>query len=251
MRIVNISDTHSLHNEVPFNVEHLINPQDENILLHSGDITDMGTDEQIINFLTWFSNIKGFDKKIFIAGNHDFNLEHYKVKPYSKGQPPVINNIIDGEGLKENNVIYLEDEEYIFNSLSLERGVKFYGSPWQPEFGGWAYNLPRYGAELELKWNKIPNDTDILITHGPAFGHRDLLMYNTDQVGCSLLRDRIKQIKPTVHVFGHIHHSYGIEETRDTLFVNASICDEGYNPIHLPIVVDLFNTDGKIDYKII
>ena len=111
---------------------------------------------------------------------------------------------------------YLQDEEMSLyfdgpNGDMPEENVKIYGSPWQPEFYNWAFNLPRMGEELKAKWAAIPEDTDILLTHGPAQGHLDTSgpPYNEPLLGCELLAARIEEIKPKIHVCGHIHGGYG------------------------------------------
>lgn len=248
MRIIFISDTHSLHEELPFNLGDFINENDENILIHSGDCTNIGTYKELNDFVVWYSKIKGFDKKIFIGGNHDFALED-SLLPYHRNAPPEIQIILNPENLDKHGVVYLQDSNFIINSKSLNGHLKFYGTPWQPEFGGWGFNLPRLGNELQQKWNEIPNDVHILISHGPPFGFRDKLL-SGESVGCELLRNKVLEIKPFISVFGHIHNGYGAEETNNTLFINASICDEGYIPSNRPIVVDVTTVDGILKYEL-
>ena len=96
---------------------------------------------------------------------------------------------------------------------------------------------------MKSRWDDIPNNTDILITHGPPHGIRDFTPNNL-QVGCELLRERVEVLKPLLHVFGHIHGAYGIVEMNDTVFVNASTCTERYQPINKPWVFDLTEIDG-------
>lgn len=241
-----MSDSHSLHDQLNFKIEDLINPKDENILIHSGDCTNKGTDSEIKDFIDWFSNIELFDKKIFIAGNHDFGFEKINKIPYHSTQIPEVVKMVNPIELNKHNVVYLEDQEYKFKSVSLKRTLKFYGSPWQPEFYNWAFNLPIDGDELKKVWKKIPSDTDILLTHGPAYGLLDLTP-DFRSVGCSLLRRRITDVKPLIHNFGHIHHSNGETFHNGTYFVNSSICDEKYRPVNQPKVIDLTLDDyGEI-----
>ena len=139
-------------------------------------------------------------------------------------------------------VITIESSEF-------SRPIKIHGSPWQPNFYDWAFNLPRLGDEIKSKWDMIPDDTDILITHGPPQEIRDFVSnwrQGDMNVGCELLRYRIDQIKPLLHVFGHIHGAYGGALINETLFINASTCTERYEPSNKPIVVDLIEIDGKI-----
>ncbi len=119
-------------------------------------------------------------------------------------------------------------------------GIKFYGSPHQPAYGqGWAFNMERNSEEIRSKWSAIPDDTDVLITHGPPLGFQDLCS-NGDHGGCEdLLKEVVGRIKPKYHVFGHIHEAYGMASNGETTFVNASTCTlEGYEPINFPIVID-------------
>lgn len=116
-------------------------------------------------------------------------------------------------------------------------GLRVWGSPWQPRFYDWAFNLDR-GAPLAEKWALIPDDTYILITHGPAFGMLDLTP-NGMRVGCEALAERLEASAVRLHVFGHIHHSYGVIERGSRISVNACTCDESYRAAHAPIVVDV------------
>lgn len=228
MRIVCISDTHSLHDGMLYNI-----PKGD-ILIHSGDCTNVGRESDVRGFINWFQNIEGFNYKIFIAGNHDFAFER---------EPTWLNLYIDPNILTEHNVTYLEDGELEIISSEFSRPIKIYGSPWQPEFFEWAFNLPRNGEVLKEKWDAIPNNTDILITHGPPHGIRDFTPANVP-VGCELLRERVEVLKPLLHVFGHIHGAYGVVEKNGTYFANASICNERYQPIQKPLVFDLTENDG-------
>lgn len=228
MRITFISDTHTKHTQITHDLP------GGDILIHAGDFMNSGYHKnEAISFLDWFNTIPGYSHKIFIAGNHDRIFE--SLSDLSK-------EILE----KYPRLDYLEDfSKYVYIQDHIP--VKIYGSPWQPEFYNWAFNLPRNGEELKKKWELIPDDTDILITHGPAFGALDYVVdkYGQRNVGCELLKGRVDALKPLIHVFGHIHYSHGTEKINDTLFVNASICTEQYNPINKPIVVDLTEVDGK------
>ena len=218
-KIVFISDTHNKH-------KHLTSKGMGNILgsgdylIHCGDCTSMGHKHEINGFLDWFSNTD-FKHKIFIAGNHDFGFEQQ--------------TDIDQE-YKDKGVIYLFD-----NDVTID-GIKFYGSPWQPEFHDWAFNLPR-GEELAAKWEKIPDDVDILITHGPAYGILDYAPIG-GHVGCEELYRKIVEVKPKIHVCGHIHDGYGQKTMGGIEFLNASVLNDRYEYAHKPIVVE-YNTETK------
>ena len=242
MRLVCISDTHALHHEMVHEL-----PKGD-VLIHAGDISNKGGQRDVTDFISWFKNLGGWDRKIFISGNHDHCFEKIKIH-YSKQNYEWLIPLISSENLLSSDVIYLEDSFITIETPEFSRPIKFYGTPWQPWFWDWAFNLPRLGSELQEKWNLIPEDTDVLITHGPPNGYRDLVnnwrQPNTN-VGCELLTNRIGEIKPLVNVFGHIHEGYGIEYGKHTLFVNASICTAGYQPTNKPIVIDLVEINGKI-----
>lgn len=219
MKITFISDTHNKHNHLTSKgMGNILGSGD--VLVHAGDISSMGKSHEIKNFLDWFSNTD-FKYKIFIAGNHDFGFE--------------LGYEIDRD-YKDKGVIYLQDSEVIID------GVKFYGSPWQPEFYDWAFNLPR-GEKLAEKWSKIPGNTDILITHGPVYGLLDYAPMG-GHVGCEMLYKRVFEVKPKIHVCGHIHSGYGQKSIDGVEFLNASVLDERYEHANKPIVVN-FNTETK------
>ncbi|HKX84397.1 MAG TPA: metallophosphatase domain-containing protein, partial [Pyrinomonadaceae bacterium] len=144
-RIVCISDTHNCNEQIAV-------PEGD-ILIHSGDATIKGTDQEVIEFIRWFSRLP-HKHKIFVAGNHDWFFE--------------LDNNYARRLLADSNITYLQDSSTQIDDL------KLYGSPWQPRFFDWAFNLDR-GYELAEKWKLIPNDIDILITHGPPNGILDLV----------------------------------------------------------------------------
>jgi hypothetical protein len=131
-----------------------------------------------------------------------------------------------------------------------DRSVKIYGSPWQPEFYNWAFNLPRNGEELKAKWAAIPDYTEILITHGPAQGYLDTSgpPYNEPNLGCELLTKRIKEVKPKIHVCGHIHGGYGYMFDGDTHFFNASILNERYEFRNKPMTFDWDRDTNEVTF---
>jgi Icc-related predicted phosphoesterase len=242
MRIVCISDTHSLEKDI-------VHPIPEgDVLIHAGDISNKGGEKDVTNFIHWFQNINGFDTKIFISGNHDHCFEQVN-KPHHKRDYDWLRNLMAPENLAQSNVYYLEDNFMTIEDPEFSRPIKFYGSPWQPWFYDWAFNLPRLGDEIEQKWKMIPDDTDVLITHGPPNEILDLVnnfRQPNRNVGCELLRFHVERVKPALNVFGHIHEGYGTKIINDTLFVNASICNPSYYPINKPIIVDLVEVGGKI-----
>lgn len=205
MRIVCVSDTHGqgLDLAVP----------DGDVLVHAGDLTGMGHLAQLAKEAAWLRTLP-HRTKVVIAGNHDFGFQH---------EPREAVALFDG-------MIYLEDTGATVD------GVRFYGSPWQPRFFDWAFNLDR-GPAIRARWDLIPAGTDVLVTHGPPAGVLDRTERG-EEVGCADLLAAVARVRPRVHVFGHIHEGYGTVERDGTTFVNASSCDKRYRPLNAPIVVD-------------
>jgi Icc-related predicted phosphoesterase len=205
-RIVALSDTHNRH--------HRLSIPDGDILIHAGDITDMGELSDVRSFNKWLGTLP-HQHKLVIAGNHDFCFED---------QPETAEALL-------TNCTYLFDE-----AITL-RGLTFYGSPWQPWFYNWAFNLRR-GPEIRAKWDLIPNSVDVLITHGPPVGCLDRT-FRGEQVGCADLLEAVRRIGPTYHIFGHIHEAYGRLSDSHTEYINASTCTLQYEPLNPPVVIDL------------
>ena len=215
MKIVCLSDTHNCNAEIQV--------PDGDLLIHAGDATIRGTQPEVEEFLAWFSALP-HRHKIFVAGNHDWLYE---------------NDNRFARLLTANFKI-----KYLQDSFVEIEGLKIYGSPWQPRYFDWAFNLNR-GVEMAEKWQAIPSDADILITHGPPHGILDEVpkKYWTENTGCEELRKKIEQIstsgKLKLHVFGHIHCGYGQHSEFGIKFVNASVCDESYAPTQPPIIVEI------------
>jgi Icc-related predicted phosphoesterase len=98
--------------------------------------------------------------------------------------------------------------------------VRFWGSPWQPEYLGWAFNLPR-GEALAAKWALIPDGTDVLITHGPPRGIGDWLGQD-GRGGCADLLTAVRRVRPLLHLFGHIHQDGGFWQADGVSFANVT-----------------------------
>lgn len=207
MKITAISDTHGFHEVLPLTKG--------DVLIHAGDATLSGVTSELETFAKWF-DAQPFKHKIFVPGNHELCMEYD----------------FAGHAALFKNSIVLHDQ-----SVEIE-GVKFYGSSWQPEFHNWAFNVPR-GPQAVENWSKIPDDTEVLITHGPPFGTMD--MVHTEglaliNVGCEALDERVNQLKNLkLHVFGHIHEHHGYITKKNVTYVNAAILDERYTPTRGPI----------------
>lgn len=215
MKIVCISDTHGQHRkfEIP----------EGDVLVFAGDLmTDGKNWPEIGDFNAWLGTLP-HRHKVVITGNHDRLFES---NPYFS------------RGLL-TNCTYLE------NSGCEIDGVKFWGSPYTPTFCGWAFNSTP--EELRRHWGLIPNDTDVLITHGPPYGISDVAVGGGEHLGCVDLLKKFLDFRanPKLHVFGHIHGSGGQSSFLNpnhgvrTRFVNASLVNEAYATVNKPIVVEL------------
>ena len=236
LRFVVISDTHSRERKVT------IPPGD--VLLHCGDFTNVGKQAEIAEFCEWFGAMP-HARKILIAGNHDLSLHGASFA--STG--PRFGHTQGEMKLREISATCREmirripNCEYLLDSGTCVGGINIWGSPWQPEFCEWAFNLPR-GARCREKWRLIPADTDVLLTHGPPLGHGDLCS-NGMRAGCLDLLDEVQsRVRPSHHCFGHIHEGFGCTSDGQTTFVNASTCTLQYRPDHPALCFDLPRRDG-------
>lgn len=223
-RLVCISDTHTQHNKLP-------ELPTGDVLIHGGDFSDTGKVGEIESFVNWFDSCN-YRHRVFIAGNHDTAIDQeYYVDRGAARFHRLRDKEMAGqmsqkarELVQQSKSIYLEDsatilsiEESNSNSCSNSNSklsvnthpISFYGSPWQPEFCDWAFNLDR-GESIKSKWAKIPEDVDVLITHGPPQGYGDRT-YSGFRCGCKDLMENIQARKnpPRVHIFGHIHEDAG------------------------------------------
>ncbi len=214
VRIVCISDTHGHHAK--------LSVPNGDILIHAGDFMAFGdTPKEIVDFSHWLGK-QPHRHKVVIAGNHDLMFERH---------PGAARGLLD-------NVIYLE------NSGAELMGLKFWGSPVQPEFNNWAFNVAR-GAAIRRYWQMIPKGTDVLVTHRPPFGVLDQSHPSTAHLGCEELAKAVEQIRPALNVFGHIHGGHGQVTANGTRFVNASVVNETYHTIHDPQVIEIDTSPGQ------
>lgn len=218
MKITFISDTHTQHKKIEL--------PGGDILIFSGDF--MGSGYRVYeaqSFLKWFSE-QPYKYKIFIAGNHD---------RYCENNPELFEALVDD--YVDQNVIYLKDD-----LIEIE-GLKIYGTPWQPYFCNWAFNIPESDRLISLYQN-IPEDLDILITHCPPYNILDKshdYRNGEEPLGSKELETVLSELgehRPKIHCFGHIHGDGGNTLTDGTCYINASVCDENYNPINKIVTTD-------------
>lgn len=198
MKIVAISDTHRNFNiDIPLG----------DIFVFAGDIEAYGYSSELRKFVKWLDSIK-IKIKIVIAGNHDGFI-------YNCNK--------DARKMLEGHCIYLENSGCTINK------IKFYGSPITPTFNDWFFMADR-DEQIKKYWDNIPKDIDVLITHGPPYGILDSVPYSYGEhhLGCEELRKRVYDVQPKLHLFGHIHESYGREMFGKTLCVNCSVLDGQY-----------------------
>lgn len=198
MRIVAVADTHTFESDLGALPE-------GDVFVHAGDIVRGGTLEELEGPARWIRELP-HAHKIVVAGNHDWCFHRDREAACA----------LLGEG-----VTYLED------SACTIAGIEFWGAPWQPEFGGWAYNLPR-GAALAEKWALIPRSCDVLITHGPPHGIGDRGGMSV-RAGCEELLAATHRVEPLLHLFGHIHQDGGVFPHGATTYANVTTweCERG------------------------
>lgn len=210
MKIWHVSDTHTYHDQLKI-------PEEIDIVIFSGDCSNprdkFENEKEVRNFITWFS-LLSIKYKIFIAGNHDSSIEF---------------GLIKKSDFEQAGIIYLENEY-----IEIE-GLKIWGSPHTPTFGNWCFMKAR--EKINKIWETIPDDTDIIIVHGPPKGILDL-SYNREGIlefcGCNALKKRVLKIEPKLMLFGHIHNCEDIINagilklsSYKTIFSNGSVVTDG------------------------
>jgi predicted phosphohydrolase len=210
-----MADSHGDHEKVEV--------PDGDVFIHAGDFCATGSANDVVRFNQWLGTLP-HEFKIVVAGNHDLILEN----------DPYIGQFLF------TNALYLENQEVYLS----EFGLTVWGSPITPSFNNWAFNRKR-GKEIAECWKKIPPYVDVVITHGPPSGILDLDPDHA-HVGCRDLWHRINKIQPKLHIFGHLHNSYGLYNQLpnkvldfDTLFGNCSVMNDNYEVTNPPLVIDL------------
>ena len=196
------------------------------LLIVAGDLTYRGDFQMIKEFNSWAARLQDdevVDDVVVIAGNHDITAQT---------NPEEFRKLLP-------DVSYLCDEAYEF------RGLKIYGAPWSPSFfkEHWVFNADR-GEEISAKWAAIPEDTNILVIHGPPYGCGDLCD-DGRRVGCVDLGKRLVELSKLSNlklvVCGHIHNDHGkhFHLQSGVPVINASTCTERYKPTNVPILFSI------------
>lgn len=212
MKICAVSDTHAWYTD-------LKEMPEADVFVHAGDIECYENISQVMHFKKWLDKLP-YKRKIVIPGNHD-RIVH------------------EAQDLVRS--ILKDSCDFLINQEVVIDGLKFYGSPYTPTYGYW-YFMKQRGDEISREWEKIPHDTDVLITHGPPLGVLDKVMRSKgfgENVGCYDLARFVKQIKPQVHIFGHIHEGYGMMKKDGTRFYNVSIFNERFEFEHRPTLIEI------------
>jgi len=193
MEIVALSDTHGKHRLVT-------DVPDGDVLVHAGDMTKHGKVSEVEDFAEWFGQ-HPHDFKIVVAGNHDFCFDgNQKEKAV--------------QALKDQSIVYLEEETIVL------QGVTFYGSPYSNTFEKYVFNE---GI------GRIPEKTDVLITHGPP-KHVNDYMEEFGHVGSEQLAEKVEELDLEAHIYGHVHEHYGAEDNS----INVSVLDIDYKVAEQP-----------------
>jgi Icc-related predicted phosphoesterase len=206
MNITLLSDTHALHGQLAI-------PAGD-IFIFAGDMTHCRTARDVEDFNRFLGRLP-HEHKIVVGGNHDHRLARNPERAKS----------LLSEG------IYLQDEQVVVS------GLKIYGAPWQPIFNDRAcdaFALPR-GKTLRKKWDMIPPDLDILVTHTPPAGILD--QDGPVCHGCSDLTAAVFRLKPRYHIFGHVHSNHGMLKSNGTRFINCNIQGPN-NTLRSPLSLD-------------
>lgn len=205
-----MSDTHSLHRKM--NIDNL----GGDMVIHAGDFTATGKGYMIEDFALWYKSLP-YRHHILIAGNHDFDLQNNE--DYWKNY------------FREKDIIYLRDNFIIVD------GISIYGMPWTPEFYDWAFMYEKGSKFAYDKIDLISDNLDILVTHGPPMGIMDIVRASGENIGCNMLLQKVLQVKPKYHVFGHAHHQYGIKNYEGITFVKPAILNEQRILTNNPITI--------------
>jgi Icc-related predicted phosphoesterase len=216
MKLICLSDTH-----LRIDLRELLSPFNDQqaICIHGGDALNSGSKKDWVEFNEQLKAVRPLFKRfIYVPGNHDRYCES--------------NPLIAEQDCLDAGVDLLVDRH-----IEIDK-YKFFGSPFSPRFYSWSYMSERGTA----RWNQIRQGTDIVITHGPAYGRVDQLE-SGESVGCEALAARLSEIDPLVHISGHIHSAYGHVKYENTDYYNVSICREDYKPLNAVTVIELSDRD--------
>lgn len=188
------------------------------LLIIAGDMTASNIIKAWDNFFCWLVDVP-YDQIIYIGGNHDGVLEESISSEEGRKLSQTTRRSRTGEYLCDNGYEY--------------KGIKIWGSPYTPTYGNWSFMEER-GEAIKKHWDLIPDDTQIVITHGPP--HRILDQVDGENAGCEELAERIKKLTNLkYHVFGHVHEAFGVYNRKGVTYLNCSYVNERYEPVNYPL----------------
>lgn len=233
IKVAFISDTHSFHRRVKI--------PDCDILIHAGDVTGSGrhdlAEANLLDFINWMADLP-IKEKVFVPGNHDCLIENQPELWVKRFKNRGIHILMGTDDLYPGTVT---QEPELFNRNIELMGLRIWGSPITPTFCNWSFMRNKNGPIANI-WADIPEDSHIVVTHGPAYGINDYNM-SGHLCGCMDLRGKVSFMGrngyPLIHACGHIHESYGTHELGDTLCINASCADARYRISNQAVLVEV------------
>lgn len=230
IRLLCLSDTHGEHDKIPKECLY-----DCDILLHAGDFSAFGKPEDVTSFKSWLDHINC--QKVVIAGNCDLTFDTAHLDRLSKQIDRFFHPTQPLDSVKPAFLKDCGNTKYAEHELVEISGIKIFASPYTPEFYNLAFQIAQ--GEGESRWSAIPDNVDVLLTHGPPRGVCDLTSSGMN-VGCPDLRKAIERTKPALCIFGHIHEARGVGHIGDTLCCNVAIGEgRASSPEIKPILIDL------------
>ena len=250
-----ISDTHNRHPKIQ-------GLTGGDLLIHAGDFSSLGQKWEVERFIEWYAK-QPYSAKVLICGNHEVQIEReydFRFKMMCQDAGIILLNDSSVE------LQFLPGKAFVDQNIPDITKFKIHGSPVTPWFYGhnWGWNRARNDAEAALykcdlikpHWDMIPEDTDILVTHGPPYEILDEVFAVDGSsykehgmmpryVGCVDLAARIKEVKPDMHIFGHIHCSHGQKHIDGVSYYNACICDEMYGPSNPITIIEYEKKEPK------
>lgn len=205
-RIVALGDSHGQHKRIK------MPPGD--ILVHCGDFSNHGDQQNLLNFNQWLGELD-YPIKLVTPGNHDGFTQR---------------DLLLSKALFTNATLLIDESIEV-------KGYKFYFSPWTPEFLNWSWMKPR--DQMNQVWDKVPEDIDVLVTHGPPKDILDVVPRPSGfHAGCEKLYEQVtSRIRPAIHIFGHLHGGHGYHRHGETDYYNVSCLDDNYNMYPNPVTV--------------
>lgn len=229
VRLLCMSDTHGLHGSIPADQLY-----ECDLLLFAGDFTLVGDPKDVNSFKEWLSHLSC--QKVVIAGNLDLTFDTAKLDHFTERITGYCHPDVPIDSIKPAFLSNPGNMRYAEHECVEVAGVKIFASPYTPEFRDWGFQiLPGEGKE---RWSVIPDDVDVVLTHGPPRGVCDKTVTGFS-AGCPDLKDALERTKPALCVFGHIHEAHGVDRLGSTLCCNVAMVNVSNHLANKPTLVDL------------